>query len=265
MHPGVRLRNSLFLAFAALALAAPAAAEPDGAVQLGKRLYGQYCVACHGANGSGITNSGQNRVGAGPARSQTQERGLGPSLRGVGALAPDFYLRTGYMPLQRIGLQPRRSRVLLSEGQIRALIAYVSSLGPGPSIPRPQPERGDVSRGLKLFTDHCAGCHQVVAEGGYVTGAVAPPLEDATTRQIAEAVRIGPYVMPRFSQEQISNADLNSIIAYVQFAKHPDDRGGWALGHLGPVPEGLVTWFIAAIALIAVCIVLGKRLKREAA
>ena len=28
------------------------------------------------------------------------------------------------------------------------------------------------------------------------------------------------------------------------YAKHPDDRGGWAIGHLGPVPEGLVTWLI---------------------
>jgi hypothetical protein len=29
------------------------------------------------------------------------------------------------------------------------------------------------------------------------------------------------------------------------------------------VPEGLVTWFIAAAVLVAVCIVLGKRLKGE--
>jgi ubiquinol-cytochrome c reductase cytochrome c subunit len=261
----MRPRIGLSLALAALVLPAPAAAAPSPAVQFGKRLYGQYCVACHGANGSGITKSSRNRVGGGPSRSQTQEPGLGPPLRGVGALAPDFYLRTGYMPLQRVGLQPRRSRVLLSEQQITALISYVASLGPGPSIPSPDPKQGDVSRGLKLFTDNCAGCHQVVAEGGYVTGAVAPPLEDATARQVAEAVRIGPYVMPRFSPKQISNADLNSIVAYVQYAKHPDDRGGWALGHVGPVPEGLVAWFIAGAALIFVCIVLGKRLKREAA
>ena len=256
--------RAFVVSICALALASAAAAAPSP-VDQGKRLYGEYCVACHGANGSGITRSGQARVGAGPGRSQTQQPGLAPSLRGVGGLAPDFYLRTGYMPLPHIGLQPRRSRVLFSEQQIRALIAYVASLGPGPPIPTPQPDRGNVSRGLKLFTDHCAGCHQVVAEGGYVTGAVAPPLEAATARQIAEAVRIGPYVMPRFSPKQISNADLDSIIAYVEYAKHPDDRGGWALGHIGPVPEGLVTWFIAAVVLIAVCVVLGKRLKREAA
>jgi ubiquinol-cytochrome c reductase cytochrome c subunit len=101
----------------------------------------------------------------------------------------------------------------------------------------------------------------VVAEGGYVTGAVAPPLEDATAVQVAQAVRIGPYVMPRFSERAISDAELDSIIAYVQYAKNPDDRGGWALGHLGPVPEGLVTWLLAGAALIVFCVILGRRLR----
>ena len=45
-----------------------------------------------------------------------------------------------------------------------------------PPIPTPHPERGNLSQGMQLFTDHCAGCHQIVAEGGYVTGAVPPPL-----------------------------------------------------------------------------------------
>ena len=95
-----------------------------------------------------------------------------------------------------------------------------------------------------------------------MTGAVAPPLEDATATQIAEAVRIGPYVMPRFSTKAITPHQLDSIVAYVEYAKHPDDPGGWALGHLGPVPEGLVTWFIAGIALIFTCMLVGKRLDR---
>lgn len=239
--------RALGIALTALALSGPgsaAAAPPQGLAASGYHLYGQYCISCHGANGSGLPQ-------------------LAPSLQGVGALAADFYLRTGYMPLRKTGMQPRRTRVLFSEPQIRALVAYVASLGNGPPIPRPQPERGSLSEGMKLFTDHCAGCHQVVAEGGYVTGAVPPPLEESTAVQIAQAVRIGPYVMPRFSQQQISDRELDSIIRYIQYAKHPDDRGGWAIGHLGPVPEGLVTWFIAGALLVAACIVIGKRLKRE--
>jgi ubiquinol-cytochrome c reductase cytochrome c subunit len=256
------MRAALALAAAAASLASPlaAAARVPPAVKQGERLYGQYCVACHGAAGRGIAPA--TTIGSSPARSQNQgQPGAGPSLRGVGALAADFYLRTGYMPLRRVGLQPRRTRVLLSNAEIDALVAYVASLGGGPPIPKPHPERGNVSEGLHLFTDHCAGCHQVVAEGGYVTGGLPPPLEDDTPTQIAQAVRIGPWVMPRFSERAISDRQLDSIIGYVEYAKNPDDRGGWALGHLGPIPEGLVTWLIASVVLVAVCVVIGKRLK----
>jgi quinol---cytochrome-c reductase cytochrome c subunit len=246
-------------ALAALAaVAAPAAASPPLVTQ-GAHLFGRYCSACHGMNG---TPTGKT-IGAGPGRQQIQQTAVAPSLRGVGARAADFYLRTGYMPLQRVGLQPRRARVLFSEAQIRALTAYVASLGGGPPIPQPHPEQGNLSQGQALFADHCAGCHQIAAEGGYVTGAIPPPLEDATSTQIAEAVRIGPYVMPRFSRKAISPHQLDSIIAYVQYAKHPDDAGGWAIGHLGPVPEGLVTWFIAGAALIACCLLVGRRFRHE--
>jgi ubiquinol-cytochrome c reductase cytochrome c subunit len=256
-------RLGALLALAALVAgsSASAAPRPPGDVTAGKHLYGRYCLACHGANGSGVSRSEPQRAGAGPLRAQEVQEGAAPSLRGVGARSADFYLRTGYMPLQKLGEQPRRSTVLFTETQIRALVAYVASLGSGPPIPEPRPERGDLNEGRHLFTDHCAGCHQVVAEGGYVTGAVAPPLEDATAVQVAQAVRIGPYVMPRFSERAISDAELDSIIAYVQYAKNPDDRGGWALGHLGPVPEGLVTWLLAGAALIVFCVILGRRLR----
>jgi ubiquinol-cytochrome c reductase cytochrome c subunit len=239
------MRRTLCIALlGALGICAAAGAappKPGTPAARGDHLYGRYCLSCHGANGGG--------------------RAQAPSLRGVGALAADFYLRTGYMPLPRLGLQPRRRRVLFDERQLDDLTAYVASLGTGPAIPTPQPARGNLSEGLHLFTDHCAGCHQVVAEGGYVTGGVPPPLEDDDARQIAEAVRIGPYVMPRFTKKAISDRQLDSIVAYVQYAKHPDDRGGWAIGHLGPVPEGLVTWFLAAATLVAVCLLLGRRLR----
>jgi ubiquinol-cytochrome c reductase cytochrome c subunit len=244
---------------AALAVASAAAAAPSSLVQQGKGVFGQYCIACHGANGQGVAPS--RTIGGNTAlRSPHQQKAYGPSLRGVGALAADFYLRTGYMPLHAIGQQPRRSHVFLTEGQIRALTAYVASLGKGPPIPTPHPERGNLSVGQHLFANHCAGCHQIMAKGGVVTGALPPALEDATDTQIAEAVRIGPYVMPTFSEKDITNAQLDSIIRYVDFTKNPDDRGGWALGDIGPVPEGLVTWFIAGAVLVGLCMIIGKRL-----
>ena len=116
---------------------------------------------------------------------------------------------------------------------------------------------------MQLFTDHCAGCHQIVARGGFVTGALVPPLQTLTSRQIAEAVRIGPYLMPRRSRTQISDAQLDSIVKYVQSTNHPDNRGGWGIGNLGPAPEGLVAWWIAAPLLLIACVLVGRRFKRS--
>jgi ubiquinol-cytochrome c reductase cytochrome c subunit len=248
------MRKMLALLVAALALPAVAAAQPGSGASAakGKELYAAYCLSCHGPDGSGVT-SRSHPLGA------LGVHGLGPPLRGVGALAADFYLTTGYMPLQRPNEQPRHTQSPFDKREIASLVSYVASLGKGPPIPKPSPRPSLVSRGLQLFTEHCAGCHQIVAEGGYVTNVVAPPLHQATPVQVAEAVRIGPYLMPKFPKSQISDSDLNAIIAYVQWAKHPDDRGGWSIGRIGPVPEGLVTWLIAAVVLLGCCLALARR------
>src|SRR3954467_2617609 len=184
-------RRTLLLAVTFVLACVPAAAadppEPGvthvkrtqgtSAVQWGEQLFGANCVTCHGPNGAGITS---------PVQGAGDQEGLGPSLEGVGALAADFYLRTGYMPLGNIHAEPSRSRVLFSQGELAALVEYVASLGNGPRIPRPQPARGKLAEGQQLFTDHCAGCHQIDAEGGYVTNAVAPSLDKASPVEIAE-------------------------------------------------------------------------------
>jgi ubiquinol-cytochrome c reductase cytochrome c subunit len=243
--------------------AAVAAGPPtDPLAAQGYRLYGEYCQACHGPNGIGQTPPGAGPIGFGPYRSRKGQTGLGPPLQGVGAAAADFYLSTGYMPLQHVGDEPRRQNPLpLSTDEIRAVTAYIAGLAPGPAVPRPDPARGDLSQGQSLFTEHCAGCHQIMIQGGYVTDAVAWPLDKATPTQIAEAVRIGPYVMPRFPSTQISDDQLDSIIRYVQYAKDPHDYGGWSIGNLGPIPEGLIAWFFGGLVLVVTCIVIGKRLK----
>ncbi len=240
------------MAVAWLLLAGPAAGR--GRLDEGKELYSKACASCHGPNGRGTTTQGP-AVGAG------EREGLGPSLRGVGALSADFYLRTGYMPLRDARDQPHRRSPRFTDPQIRAIVAYVASLGSGPPVPRPHPERGSLSRGLQLFTENCAGCHQIAAVGGVVTGGLAPSLRDSSPVQVAEAVRIGPYLMPSFPTSQIGDRDLDSIVRYVESTKHPEDRGGWAIGHLGPIPEGLVTWLIAAVALVAAAAFIGNRAK----
>jgi ubiquinol-cytochrome c reductase cytochrome c subunit len=262
MSAGARIA---VLAAVISALAAPAASAQPPIVrpaderalstpQLGRALFAANCARCHGALGQGVLSRSPGVFPYG---------GQGPPLLGVGRLAADFYLRTGRMPLANAHEQPERGRVELTGREILALEDFVASLRGGPPIPVPDPARGNLAQGFALFTEHCAGCHQTVAEGGVVTGARVPPLDRATPTQVAEAVRIGPYVMPAFSTSDISDAQLDSIVRYVEYAKHPDDAGGWAIGHLGPFPEGMVTWLIAAVLLIAACAGIGERLRRS--
>lgn len=202
-------QRALTLAAIALAGLAPAArAQSPGGIArpgnesaltpiaLGSALYAGNCATCHGIAGRGIYRP-QARAGVGDVHGQ------GPSLRDAGAQAADFYLRTGYMPLSNPHDQPGPDRVLFTDKEIRSLVSYVASLGAGPAVPRPNPAAGSISEGTQLFTEHCAGCHQELARGGFVTGAVVPPLQTVKATQIAEAVRIGPYLMPRFSPRQI--------------------------------------------------------------
>ncbi len=88
--------------------------------------------------------------------------------------AAHFYLTTGYMPMEDPYEQPRRaSDVEYTRAQIDALVAYVDSLGGGPGVPTVDTGEGDLEEGFRAYTEYCAGCHQVVTEGGVVIGAVA--------------------------------------------------------------------------------------------
>jgi ubiquinol-cytochrome c reductase cytochrome c subunit len=228
-------RAAVLLGLLALLVARPASADVSGA-----DLYLQSCVTCHGPDLVGSEN--------------------GPPLRGVGAEAAHFYLSTGYMPLEHAGDEPERRASPYSDEELAALVDYIASFG-GPAVPRPDPEAGDAAEGFRLFTENCAGCHQVVGEGGLVVGGIAPELRHSSPTQIAEAMRIGPYLMPRFTRRQLDDRQVDSIIRYVELTKHPDDRGGWGIGHIGPISEGLVAWLLAGGALIGIALVIGGRMR----
>ncbi len=257
----------LLTVIAALGSAALAQAQPQSGIvrptyepptpsqELGSALFAGNCASCHGIAGVGIEFP---RPGAGDIL------GAGPPLRNVGALSADFYVRMGFMPLAGIHDQPgpEQERVLFSDKEVRSLVDYVASLGAGPAIPSPDPASGSLSEGQSMFLSHCAGCHQIEGRGGFVTGAEVPPLQNVGATRIAEAVRIGPYLMPRFSTKQISDTQLNSIVKYVLSTNHPDNRGGWSIGNLGPIPEGLVAWWIGAPLLVISCRMVGRRRRR---
>jgi ubiquinol-cytochrome c reductase cytochrome c subunit len=210
-----------------------------GLIAEGYNLYQSDCSSCHGIDLQGTAH-------------------IAPSLRGVGAGPVDFYLSTGRMPLEQPRLEPERNPPLYTRTQIDALVGYVSTFG-GPPAPTANPANGDLALGLHQFTLHCAGCHQIVARGGLTLGAVTPNLLQATPQQIAEAVRMGPYVMPHFDSRQIDQHALDSIARYVLWTRRPDDAGGWGLYNIGPIPEGIVAWFVALAAMVIVARLIGER------
>jgi len=209
-------------------------------VAQGQTLYQNGCASCHGPRLRGIPNTA-------------------PSLIGVGAGPVDFYLSTGRMPLQSPRVEPTRGKPLYNPSQIHALIAYIVAKGGGPPSPAADPAEGSLSDGFAQFTLHCAGCHQIVGRGGLTIGAAVPELQRASALQIAQAIRMGPYVMPHFDANQIDQHQLNSIARYVLWTRKPDNSGGWGIYNIGPIPEGMVAWFIALLALLIVARLIGER------
>jgi ubiquinol-cytochrome c reductase cytochrome c subunit len=209
-------------------------------LEAGRQLYLVSCTSCHGATGEGTDR--------------------GPSLVGVGAASAYYYLSSGRMPLSNPDVQPQRKPPVFSPRQIDQLTAYVASLDGGPPLPHIEWRQGDLSLGYELFSNNCAPCHSSAGAGGALGHAVyAPPLEPAGPLQIAAAVRVGPGAMPAFGPETFDEHELEAVVRYVMYLKEPEDRGGFGLGHLGPLPEGFVAWVVGLMAMLAVARWIGTR------
>jgi ubiquinol-cytochrome c reductase cytochrome c subunit len=225
----------------AAAPGSPAARLPNSPALIaeGRSLYAEGCSSCHG-----IALEGRKRIA--------------PSLIGVGAGPADFYLSTGRMPLSNPREAPLRSPAHYARRQIDGLIAFIASFG-GPPAPEAEPAKGDLNLGRHEFALNCAGCHQILGRGGLTLGAQVPSLLQATPRQVAEAVRVGPYLMPHFDTKQIDQHALDSIARYVQWTHKPTDSGGWGIYNIGPVPEGMVGWFLLLFSLVLFARLIGER------
>ena len=187
----------------------------------GRTLYMRDCAFCHGPRGEGT-------------------QGV-PALAGTGAAATDFSLTTGRMPVERRDIeQMERRDPAYSPAEISRIVAYVTSLGPGPAVPAVDPASGDLGRGADLWLRNCAACHSAAGIGSALTsGLVGPPVLESTPVQVAEAMIVGPGTMPVFAPP-LTGDDVDSIARYVGYLQRPIDRGGNPLGHLGPIAEGFV-------------------------
>ncbi len=231
----------LFVSGGAYALFTGAATASDNVpsaveVETGKALFSANCASCHGLNAEGTK--------------------AGPSLLGVGALAVEFQVGTGRMPMAGSGPQAEKKPVQFSQADIDAMAAWVATLAPGPGLPD---ERylsgGDVAHGGELFRINCAMCHNVAGAGGALTeGKFAPHLNNIEPIHVYAAMVTGPQNMPVFSDMNLTPEDKRDIIAYLQFLDENGSVGGLDLGALGPVSEGLFVWIFALGGLVAITV-----------
>jgi ubiquinol-cytochrome c reductase cytochrome c subunit len=249
-HPAAKallLVFALFVMGALYSVVAPASqvsADTGTSQQVaeGKALFAVGCASCHGLNGEGqVTASIQ-----------------GPPLTGVGAAAVEFQVATGRMPMARPAEQAPLKPNRYSPEEIRALAAYVSSLGPGPAIPDPKDydtagvSEEDIAKGGELFRTNCSACHNFAGAGGALPGGkYAPSLYGVSDLHIYEAMLVGPQQMPVFSDGVITPDDKRAIIAYLNDLHESPDHGGLALGALGPVSEGMWAFLVGLGSLIA--------------
>ena len=255
------LTGAGFLANALTPDAQNAVAEQsaEDLAQQGKEIYEVACITCHGANLQGVKDRG-------------------PSLIGVGEGSVYFQVHSGRMPMLRNEAQAGRKPPRYSEQQALALAAYVNANGGGPGIVRDangeismESLRGsnnkdgkidpaDVARGSDLFRLNCASCHNFTGKGGALSsGKYAPPLAPANEQELYQAMLTGPQNMPKFSDRQLTADEKKDIIAYIKSAKETPNPGGFGLGGIGPVTEGMVMWFIGIVVLVAFAMWIGSR------
>lgn len=203
----------------------------------GGKLFAANCASCHGLNAEGTA--------------------AGPTLIGAGALAVDFQVGTGRMPMAASGPQAEVKPVQFTQDQIDAMAAWVADLAPGPAVPADRyiAGDGDAANGAELFRINCAMCHNVAGAGGALTeGKWAPGLAGVDPVHIYGAMVTGPQNMPVFSDLNLTPEDKNDIITYLLYVQENPSVGGWDLGSLGPVSEGLFIWIFGLGALVGVTI-----------
>lgn len=221
---------------AALA-ARPAAPVQPAVADPGATTYQATCASCHGTAGEGRPGTGVQ---------------AGPPLRGLEVAYVDLVLRTGRMPIA-----DRSAGVVeeeLTDDQRERLVAWATdALDLAGGLPTVRP--GDARDGLRLYAVWCASCHGASAEGGIAGGGtVVPGLHDIDAVTAVEAIRVGPFEMPQFSEELISDRDAEDIAAFLdgELGGGQSPLGLNELGHVLAAILGAVVVGLLGVAILAV-------------
>jgi ubiquinol-cytochrome c reductase cytochrome c subunit len=214
------------------------AAQEDeiGDVELGAQLYAQACAQCHASDGGGAQVPGTDR--------------RAPALAGAGITSSyvDLVMRTGRMPPAEDPYDNQPRQVAFDEEQRAAIVAWVTQefeLTNDLDTVTDLPE-GDPVNGQAVYAANCAACHGSTGAGGVAGGgAWTPPVNTYDSTTIVEAIRIGPFQMPAFADDTISDEEAADVGAFLE---EVSAESGTPLGlvELNPV---FASGFVALLAV----------------
>ena len=81
-------------------------------------------------------------------------------------------------------------------------------------------------------------------------GGYAPKIRGVHAKYVFEAMLTGPQAMDNFSNGNLSVEEKRDIIAYLQSLEDNPGYGGFGLGGIGPVSEGLFAWLVGIGSLV---------------
>lgn len=218
----------------------PAQAQQAADEASGAQVYAVHCAACHGPDGGGGAGEGLR---------------AGPALRGLELALVDQQVRTGRMPIAEpaVGVVGPEE---LPQAQREVLVAWMAeAMDLRGAIP--EVGEGDAGRGHELYAVHCAACHGTLGQGG--VGAQDTTILGVLGHDrvaLVEAMRVGPYDMPRFAEGVLSDDDAADIAAFVVSELDGADTGPLGLSEMGPVlTAGMVG--VVALGLLGLVVLLG--------
>jgi ubiquinol-cytochrome c reductase cytochrome c subunit len=224
--------------------AAPTAADDEDAdavgvstaeAERGGELYQRWCATCHANDGSGT--------------------GAGPPIDTISIAELDLSMRTGRMPLADPEKAVRERE--FTDAEREATVAYLTDfLDLDGEVE--DPGVGDVANGRKVYTLHCAQCHGASGHGGIAgDGTYVPALTGLPPIEIAQGTRVGPFQMPAFDENLVTDEELADLSAFLDKDVH---------GPLSPLGLGELERYEAAgfavlltAAMVALCVWSGRR------
>jgi ubiquinol-cytochrome c reductase cytochrome c subunit len=208
----------------------------DEQLQRGAGIYQANCAACHGTVAEGGPGATDNTSG--------------PALDEISIAYVDMTLRTGRMPIADRSTGVLREE--LDDDEREALVAWMAERF---DLPGEIPEvgEGEAARGQELYVRNCAACHGAAGDGGISgAGVTVPPVSGLDPVATVEAIRVGPFQMPGFSEQVLDEQQVADIAAFVEAA---DDEEGTLLG-LHEVDEVTGALFAAGLALLGLVVLL---------